>query len=45
MTAPTNHHMTITLPDGKHVRGQVVYLPPEAGRLWILATVALRCAL
>jgi hypothetical protein len=37
MTAPTNHHLTITLPNGKHVRGRVVYLQSKAER-WRVQT-------
>jgi hypothetical protein len=42
MSAPTNHHLTITLPGGKTARGKVVYLQPterwrEEQRVQILA--------
>jgi hypothetical protein len=29
---PTNHHVTITLPDGKTAPGRVVYVQPKAER-------------
>jgi hypothetical protein len=32
MTAPTNHHLTVTDQHGKQIRGKVVYLQPKAER-------------
>lgn len=32
MTAPTNHHVTVTDRHGKQYRGKVVYLQPKAER-------------
>ena len=43
MTAPNNHYLTITLPDGKHVRARVVYLQPKEER-WSERSAAVHIA-